>query len=260
MAFSNSRISTFKRCRLKYHWSYAEKQVQVPSSALRRGSAAHLAMATYYRGEDPETAIADAWSEFNPGPPDTLVAMEKLDAVLDRYFRWAAFNDGWKVLEVEKTVEVEYAGEKLMGIWDLLVRKNGVTFIVDHKFQKSHSMAHLDVDSQVTHYLALARLAGVEARGMLYNIINLEVGSKRLPAIREFTTRTDSFLDAYLASLLPVIQEVRSADQGELPIYANWTRDCCWDCGFYRRCIDTPYKEGKFDATASTTRSNGTGR
>lgn len=241
MAYSNTRLTTYKRCRLKYHWHYVEKRGQPDAVALRRGRAAHKAMASYYEGKSVKTAIADAWHEYAPSHPESVEEMEKLDEILLRYFTWAKDVDRWKVLKVEHTVEVKYARNRLMGIWDLLVEKQGKVYIIDHKFQKSHSFSNLPVDSQVSHYLALAKLAGVKVDGLMYNIVNLELTKNATPAFRQIVNRTETFLDAYLQSLIPQIKEIKKLDKGTLPVYANWTRDCCWDCSYVKECIAKPF-------------------
>lgn len=244
ISFSNSRLTTFKRCRLRYHWQYVEKQGQtvLKSRALRRGTAAHAGMAAYYQGKPLKEAVAVAWEAYAPSDLKSLKYMLELDLILSRYFNWAKTNDLWNVVAVEQTVEVDYGPHKLMGIWDLLVKRTGKLYIVDHKFQKSHSFSNLEVDPQVTHYLALARLMGLKVEGLIYNIINLETGKTDKIAFREQTSRQDYFIKSYLDSLEPQIKEIKKAQRQKLPIYANWTKDCCWDCSFYRRCIDDPFE------------------
>lgn len=241
VSYSNTRLSTFRRCRLKYHWQYVDKpDGEKKSVALIRGSAAHLALSKYYSGMAPKQAIGYAWEEYAPYSDKSAKAMQELDFLLWRYMEWAPRNDGWKVLATEQTVEVKCGSHMLMGIWDLLVKKDGRTYIVDHKFQKSHSFANLEVDPQVTHYLALARLLNIPVFGLIYNIVNLETGKTENIALRKITTRTDKFLESYLRSLDPQIKEMKKAGQQKISIYPNWTKDCCWDCQFYRRCVDTP--------------------
>lgn len=241
VGYSNTRLTTFRRCRLKYHWQYVEKQESKQARALVRGSAAHLAMAAFYRGTPIKEAVAHAWEAYAPASEKSFQYMTELDTILTRYFRWAEINDLWQVQMVEETIETEYNGIKLMGIWDLLVRKNGQLWIVDHKFQKSHSFANLEVDPQVSHYIALARLKGIQVAGLIYNIVNLELGEKREVAFRQQVGRADYFIQTYLDSLASQVKEIKKADKNTLPLYPNWTRDCCWDCQFYRRCIDEPY-------------------
>lgn len=242
ISFSNTRLTTFKRCRLKYHWQYVDKQENHETVALRRGRSAHRAMAAYYSGKSIRYSLREAWDEYSPFTPESYAKMLELDAILARYFAWAKLNDNWRVMEVEHTVEAKYGKNKLMGIWDLLVNKAGKLFIVDHKFQKSHSFSNLEVDPQVSHYLALAKLIGLEVHGLIYNIVNLEPGETKTIAFREMVGRQDYFINAYLESLEPQIKEISKAQKSTLPIYPNWTKDCCWDCSWYRRCIDTPYK------------------
>lgn len=243
VAYSNTRLTTFKRCRLKYHWQYVAKGTERPKQAraLRRGAAAHLAMAAYYRGKPLKQAVNEAWEAYGPASPVGLKYMFELDTILARYFTWAKVNDLWQVQMVEETVETEYNGVKLMGIWDLLVKKNGRLWIVDHKFQKSHTFSNLEVDPQVTHYIALARLIGIPVEGVIYNIINLETGNIKDIAFRQQTGRSTYFIQSYLDSLIPQVKEIKKAQRGTLSIYPTWTKDCCWDCQFYRRCIDEPY-------------------
>lgn len=242
ISYSNTRLTTFKRCRLRYLWNYVKKQPQKEGLALRRGRAAHKALASFYAGRTPMKAIQEAWDEYSPHDETSLTKLFELEKILLRYMDWARDNDKWKVLEIETSVEAKYGRIHLMGIWDLLVNRGGKIFIVDHKFQKSHQMSHLEVDSQVSHYLALAKLTGVEVHGMIYNIINLELGETKTIAIREITTRQPYFIDSYLESLIPQVKEIKKIEKGTLPIYPNWTKDCCWDCSFYRQCVDTPFK------------------
>lgn len=241
ISFSNTRLTTFKRCRLKYHWQYVDKQPQKEAVALRRGRAAHAALAEFYKGMDIKDAVRVAWYEYDPFTDDSLDKMYELDTLLTRYMKWAKVNDRFRVLDVEKTVEVKYGKIKLMGIWDLLVNMSGKNLIVDHKFQKSHSFSNLEVDPQVTHYLALAKLAGIEVHGLLYNIVNLESGETKNIAFRELVGRQDYFIENYLKSLEPQVKEIKKLEKETLPIYPNWTKDCCWDCSFYRQCVDTPF-------------------
>lgn len=245
IAYSNTRLTTFKRCRLKYHWQYVDKQVQQEGVALRRGRAAHAAMAAFYGGQSIKAAVGVAWDEYSPPNGKAIARMHELDLILTRYFEWSVLNDHWQVMAIEKSVEAEYNGIKLMGIWDLLVNWAGKIFIVDHKFQKSHTFSHLEVDTQVTHYLALAKLLSVPVHGLIYNIVNLEVGNTQTIALREIAGRQDYFIDAYLAGLAPQIKEMKKADKKILPLYPNWTKDCCWDCSFYRQCIDRPFRASK---------------
>lgn len=242
-SYSNTRLTTYKRCRLKYYWQYIERQGQSNATALRRGAAAHKAMAVFYEGAPVMEAIEAAWLDYGPNDPESLEQMLKLDEILSRYFSFTARNDKWKVLEVEHTVEVKYQGEKLMGIWDLLIETQGKRFIVDHKFQKSHSFANLDADPQVTHYLALAKLAGVKVDGLMYNIVNLELSKTAAPCFRQIVNRSEAFIDAYLQGLLPQIEEISELEAGNISVYPNWTRDCCWDCQWYAQCLNKPYKK-----------------
>jgi hypothetical protein len=239
--FSNTRLSTFRRCRLKYHWQYVEKQESKKATALVRGSAAHEAMAAFYSGKSIKEAVAQAWVSYEPNSPKSLERMLELDLILTRYFKWAERNDFWQVLAVEENVEVSYGSHKLMGIWDLLVKKDGRLFIVDHKFQKSHSFSHLEVDTQVSHYLALAKLKGLNVAGLILNIINLETGNTEKIALRQTASRADYFVTNYLQSLDPQISEIKQAQESNLPIYPNWTKDCCWDCAWYKKCIETSF-------------------
>lgn len=244
-SYSNTRLTTFRRCRLKYHLTYVDPVPQKDSLALRRGHAAHVALAKYYSGSTIKEAAGAAWADYAPQSDEAIKRMHDLDHILVRYFNWAAIYDQWKVLAVERTVEASYNGIKLMGIWDLLVNRQGKNYIVDHKFQKSHQTSNLEVDSQVSHYLALAHLLGIEVFGLIYNIVNLETGNTEKVTVRATATRQKYFIKAYLDSLLPQIKEIKKADKKKLEIYPNWTKDCCWDCGFYRQCVDSPFQTKK---------------
>lgn len=241
ISYSNTRLSMYKRCRLKYYWNYVDKQPQKEGPALRRGRAAHKALAVWYEGGTFEQSITAAWDDFAPHSPEMETKMQELDLILTRYLRWAKANDRWKVLEVETSIEAKWKRKRFMGIFDLVVDLRGKKFIVDHKFQRSHAFSHLEVDSQVSHYLSLARLNGMDVQGVIYNIVNLDLGNVEKVVFRETVGRQPHFMRAYMNSLMPQIKEMQKLNRKKLDVYPNWTKDCCWDCGFYRRCIDTPF-------------------
>lgn len=232
--YSNSSASTFRRCKYKYQLLYGKGKVELPQeegNGLRLGSAGHMAMRAFYSGEKPSVAFDWAYEEFDPQTEAEYKKFEELKAVLRKYFP-LAYMDGWEILEVEKKIELD----RYQGIFDLVVRtKQGKIWIVDHKFRKSRQMSHLEVDTQVSFYLMLAKLIGVEVEGLLYNTIPMDGKGDGEP-IRRLCFRTPWYLENFKRDLDAQILEM-DAFYGNPNPYRNQTGDCSWDCTLYNYCL-----------------------
>lgn len=232
--YSNSSTSTFRRCKYKYFLTYGKEKIGIPSEkgpGLKMGSAGHMALKAFYSGKSIQTAYDWAYESFAPSNDAEVSKFDVLKSVLREYWPIARV-DGWKVIEVEKKVEIG----RFQGIFDLIVaNKNGKIWIVDHKFNRSHSVTHLEIDTQVSYYLMLSRMLGIEAQGLLYNIIPTDGGKDRYP-IRRLVSRSQPFLDNFQADLETQIKEMDAFYTNPTP-YRNSTGDCKWDCQLYDFCI-----------------------
>ena len=244
---SNTRIGNFQRCAQRYIWAYLDK-VEIPKSpGLRRGEAQHAAVEPFYRdqlaGMDStpriDRALSAAWEIFQPVGEDMLKDWELMQRILLRYFREVAPNDQWRVREVEVTWNTPPdSALDLTGRIDLIVEAGGKRFIVDHKFNKQVSTQHLAVDPQVSTYLLLARILGVEVSGVIYNIIRMTEGGVAVkePVVRQTITRSQNWLDRWEQQLRLIQQQI--VDFHVSPVATlEFGANCHWDCSFYEHCL-----------------------
>lgn len=250
---SNTRIGNFQRCRQRYVWSYLDQGMkEIPKSAgLRRGEAMHAGIETFYRGEMAATplhgritdSLQSAWDLFQPVGDDMIKDWDLMEKVLVRYFRQVAVQDQWVVRDVEITLDsppdVLF---KLTGRIDLVVQSGG-TYFVDHKFNKQVSHAHLPVDTQVSTYLLLARMLGMEVDGVIYNVVRMAEGgiAEKEPVVRQVATRSRQWLDAWEKQLVLLSGQIERFHDGYKPEWnsRSFTANCHWDCSFYEHCQAT---------------------
>lgn len=238
--YSNTSTSTFRRCKYKYHLSYGKEKIGVATEkgpGLKMGSAGHMAFKAYYSGKSIKTAHDWAYESFAPSNEAEEKKFEVLKTVLKNYWPIAK-TDRWKIIEIEKKVEVG----RYQGIFDLIITNpNGKIWIVDHKFNRSHSTSHLDVDTQVSYYLLLAQKLGIDAQGLLYNIIPTDGGKDHYP-IRKLVSRSPTFLKNFEKDLEAQVQEMDRFYTEPTP-YRNFTKDCSYDCEFYFQCLKSMEKK-----------------
>lgn len=232
--YSNNSTSTFRRCKYKYYLSYGNEKIGVASEkgpGLKMGSAGHMALKAFYSGKPIKVAMDWAYESFSPSNEAEDKKFEALKTVLKNYWPIAK-TDRWKIIEVEKKVEIG----RYQGIFDLIITNpNGKIWIVDHKFKRSHSVRHLDMDTQVSFYLMLARMLGIEAQGLLYNIIPTDGGKDRYP-VRKLVSRSPWYLDNFQKDLEVQIKEMDTFYTTPTP-YRSSTDACEWDCQFYDFCL-----------------------
>lgn len=232
-AWSNSSTTTFRRCTYKFDELYVQpkRDQETKRTGQALGSAGHIALKAFYLGKTTQEALEWAWDEFNARDEEQGKDFDRLRVALDRYWTVAA-RDNWKVRAVEKKVTTG----RIMGILDLVAEDNaGIPFIADHKFQKSHEVGHLPVDTQVSFYLLLARLKGIKVNGLLYNIIPMSKEA-RFP-IRRFVTRSNAYLDNFARELYHQVTLMDNFLEHPDPL-RNFTKECAWDCDLYRLCLN----------------------
>jgi len=228
---------------MQYRYQYGSEGgpdtgAQKRSVALQVGTAAHAALAEYYRGNGVVAAMDAAFGSLAPNTPLRLEEFDRLEAVLANYFEFAQKNDSWKVLAVEVEAESEWKPDmRISGIIDLIIEMSGKKVIVDHKFLSRISTTSLDMDSQINYYLLLTLQLGFPIDGFLYNMIDKRKSTGN-PGRRVYVTRTPNELLALGEDFYQVSRVIRATHDGQIPVYRNPTRDCRWDCSYYEACIE----------------------
>ena len=243
--FSHSSMSTWRRCRMRYKWSYIDNYAPPSGIGQLRGSAGHAALGEWYgNGQDDDAAIqaaADLYtiaeSERNQSLGDDW---DLLDMILRRYFDWARANDNFQeIISIEQKFEIKIGGIPVIGYIDGVVRShNGSIWLLEHKFNKQVSVSHIDLDPQMSLYLLASYSLGIDVKGILYNVIRVaEKGKASVnPVERRMVYRNIEGLQFIEKETYLQLEEmVKFHAEGGI-VYRNPTRDCSWDCSFYNVC------------------------
>lgn len=177
---SNSQISTYQLCSLKYYFHYVEaRKPESVSVALPFGTSLHSALAVYYnsiqhgRVESVDNIIdcfntaftldienSDAQVLFSKNMQDKDTALEIGRAMLQVFYNKVNL-DGFQVIAVELplssplyTVDGGSTDYRIIGVIDLLLKSpDGELLIVDNKTaSKSLSQQLAEQDHQMTAY------------------------------------------------------------------------------------------------------------
>ena len=189
---SVTEISAWKSCRLYHSFSYTRALAPAKPSvgALWFGTGIHVALATYYKYGTPPVDNWNRWFEREK----QIALVDIYDSERDRiegfndlgremmasYLPYAQANDGWEVVDVEKPITFEiFPGVEFKGSLDLLVRKNGKLWIVDHKTCSSFiDPEQLVFDPQMAYYLWLVwKVYNEVPGGAIYSMLR-----KAIPA------------------------------------------------------------------------------
>jgi hypothetical protein len=256
--FSHSSMSTWRRCRVKYKWAYIDNLISPSGIGQLRGTIGHEALGLWYTlmeniasGEITEEQ-RDAIVMKKAGESFALAELERnqsldkewdlMQTILPRYFDWARANDNFdEILSIEQKFELDIDGIPLIGYIDGVVKaKNGI-WLLEHKFNKQVSTSHLDLDPQVSIYLLAAYKAGIEARGVIYNIVRVAEGgiAASQPVERRFVYRNLEGLTAKEYEINLQMKEMKHFHEypDSLPVYRSETNNCSWDCQFFDACL-----------------------
>lgn len=181
----------FKACRRM--WGYRNREhlqpVKESTGALWLGKGIHVGMETYYTGGDAiqgfrswldQKVSADDISKMWPDEKFKLNEIITLaETMLTRYIDFAKKHDDFEVVDVEKTLRVQVPNTKyyLVGTLDLLVRRKGKLWIVDHKsYQQFVDPTDLELDDQMTAYMWLvSQVYGEMPGGAIYNQLRKKI-------------------------------------------------------------------------------------
>lgn len=241
--FSQSRVGTWRRCRQRYDWKYVQHLPERASEGQYRGRCGHKALEQWYIGTEPAAAVAAGLMELGPGQ---VKDVERMRAILTRYFKWAALMDehDWQeVIGTEVSLHGEIDGHKIMGIADLIVRTKTGIAIVDHKFSANGTLEGALQSPQLSMYGELAlQVLGEMPEFLIYNTVRTTVTGQAMtnPVLRYkariVPERHQLWKDEFAAQA-EEIDAFHKGGAGAPRRYRNQTKDCGWDCAFYGRCL-----------------------
>ncbi len=195
--FHVTERQTYKWCRRQwkyaYKWHLVEKKE--PMRALWIGRGLHAGLAHFYRTKEDPLIGMKAWIDEKITPQDYAEMWEDerqqlrdvealLTSMLSSYVSYAEANDDFEIIAVEKPVVVRIPGTYLWleGNLDLVVRRRGKLWVVDHKGYTSFANPQdLELDDQMTAYLWLVyQVFGELPGGAIYNQLRKKIPSEPL--------------------------------------------------------------------------------
>lgn len=252
-SISYTKLSTFRRCLLKYDRQYIRGFYPKPTMGQTRGTAGHAALANWHRNYNPEAAIKTAWDAWYGEGFINGKDWQLLEDSLNRYFAYSNEHaDTFQIIESEQKFQIEYtinlgdeaSGDILVpvvftGFIDGIVKEKDRIWLLENKFYKRLDQSGLDMDSQVSLYLLAAYLLKYEAEGVIYNMVRVADGKTAIeePVVRKRMYRNQQGFQAIQDEMLiQAEQMLRYHQEGGKP-YRNATKDCSWDCSFYSACL-----------------------
>jgi RecB family exonuclease len=242
MNASHSKMSTFRRCRRKYHWAYTLNKDTGRSDGQVVGTVGHSVLAMYYMERNRLANIEQAClTKAESKGLDMGLAYDdiaRLQRALVKYFEYADDYDvAIDVQSVEKKVTKQIGKHTIEGYIDLIgTLPDGKHIAMEHKFQKRPDISNVALDPQIDMYTWLGDVDIV-----MFNIINVTTAknTKTAPVLREQVERTPEHIDIFLANIEAQLDEMEEFDghaQKARYAYPSPDATCSWQCGFYESC------------------------
>lgn len=250
MLVSHSKLSTWRRCKRKFWFSYGLNYSEPSSVGRQVGTIGHKCLGMWYKS-DMTPGVQNFIKQFavDQGKTDEVPDKDilRLTNALDRYFPFSLEHDTeWEILAVEHHFMYRFGNDYLHGYIDLVVKTpEGEILAVENKFNQMVSTSHLALDPQSSLYIIGGESFGVQ--GVLYNIVRVKDGptARENPVVREIVRRSPEFQDMLIMDTEIQMAEIErweaSPIKGRIS-YPNPTHTCSWDCSFHDACIR--YSEG----------------
>jgi hypothetical protein len=208
----------FQQCRRAFQygecWNLSPKK---PNLTLAFGTALHAGMAAFYTRKDAVQTAMRRWDELTAlhdwaSVDDKVAAATEFITIFERYVGWCREHDDFEVVAAEQEIKAKlklpsgrYA--TLVGTVDLLVRRQGKLWVLDHKtVQAFKDPEELQLNDQMTAYIWLVERAYKErVGGAIYSQARKSV--PRVPPLIQNGTRLelraiDTTREVYLAEIL----------------------------------------------------------
>ncbi|KKM18794.1 hypothetical protein LCGC14_1662070 [marine sediment metagenome] len=189
---THSRVQSFKTCRKRHWWEYEiGLRSAVDAKALRMGSAGHDGLDVLKLGRGIEAAVATVRDHYRRAPEaidqyDWNIERETVECLIRGYY-WRWKESLMAIVVSEQTLRAPLRNP-LTGaastLWELAGKVDGIArledtrlAVLEHKFigesieQDSDYWRRLQLDSQPTTYVHLARQNGHDVSTVLYDLI-----------------------------------------------------------------------------------------
>ena len=220
----NTQLTTFQACPEKYRLRFVEQIKRIPdgpeSLAYMFGQGLHAGLASYYSYKPLNVAnMVSAFKQsYKVSVPsgEQLYRVENATKLLSRYPAYAAANEQeWKVLDVERMLEIELDGVSFVVKPDLIVETPAGIYSVDHKStQKKLGELYwrsFEPNSQVSAQVVAVKRVYGQCAGTIINVLQMGF-SKKAELFEEGNSDSEKYAD----------QEIRySKYYGKEMVYAS---------------------------------------
>jgi len=241
---SHSKMATFRRCLQQFHWKYIDGHYPPSSAGQLRGTCGHAALAIWHVDYDEDKATQAAWDIWESHGFSQNEDWQLLEDSLGRYYPWSREHDKFKLLHAEQEFNIHFDVEgtdvKFNGYIDGIVEENKKLWLLENKFYKRMQNANtLFLDQQVSLYMLASHLLGYEVQGVIYNMVRVADTKIAVtePVVRQRIYRSSEGLGLIQNEMLQQVGAMLTYVQKGGPTYRTPTKDCTWDCSFYRACL-----------------------
>lgn len=190
---TNSRATSFKRCRKRHFWEYEEGiRPETDAKALRMGSAVHAGLDVIKTGGTVEQATDAVVPFYEPLPEGMdewtwqIEAATAMCLISGWHWRWGDLG-GLEIVASESTFHIPLRNPatgapstkfELAGKQDGIIQVDAMRkMVLEHKTNSedlsegSDYWQRLQMDSQISLYTYAARMEGHDVSGVLYDVI-----------------------------------------------------------------------------------------
>lgn len=181
MSITTSEIRTWQRCRAEWQISYLfGHRPRVKETPLRFGTLVHRGLEAWWKHHDWVRAIDE-------GEAKDEYERAKARAMLCGYTaKWGPEQLDIEVLGVEKKFALPRDGYVLAGMLDAIARRDGRTYVIEHKTSSddispgSDYWSRLTIDDQISNYLPGAKSLGFDVVGCVYDVLGVPTTEPKL--------------------------------------------------------------------------------
>lgn len=274
IAVSNSEATAFKRCRRAWYlgqYRGLKPRRSDPTGARALGDLLHGALEVYYtRGQSQLDAqqflIGSLWSamiKYPESEADIQKEGDLADAMLDGYFEWLEADGADAELtvlgsELKLSAPSPHPDFHLVAKLDQLVTRGLFRGPLDFKTTDSLStpLKTIHMREQGPWYCLMTEILGEEpVNGMIYRFLKKSKRTARAtpPFYLDYPVRygTDELalfwnrLFGVLSEISRVRNRLADGEDHRIVCYPTPTRDCSWDCDFFKVCPQ--FDDGRSD-------------
>lgn len=233
---SYSRLRSFKNCKRYFYYDYIRKlEAKEKPIYYSEGIAMHKALEKWYKHQDLNRGIDAITRYYAENKPDTgdmgdvqrwIISGEMIQKIFARYVDQYQ-DEKFEVINTEIEFDIDFEKFRLRGFVDLLVKENGLYWLVEHKTARTIDekyMMRLTMDYQSICYIyAIEKIMNIKIQGVIYNMI-LKQLPKKPKILKSGQLSTDKSRNVELIDVLKAISK-HKLDPDDYSHYLDYLRN-----------------------------------